>query len=140
MKTHARNLQTIQKKYEDSQKAIEKQKLKIEILEAEKLTLQAENKTLEVRFEDVNLKLKLKTAEYDSLLAKQEKDAQQCTAHQQSEPIVIDDVELIKMGKSVPRKKPTPKPRKLKASEISISDSDNKENSVDNSDKMTRSR
>ena len=150
MKTYVRNLQTIQKKYEESQNQIEKQRLKIEILEAEKLTLQAEKnifeaekKTFEVRFEEVNLKLKLKTAEFDSLLAKQVSDKQESTAqssaNQQSDPIIIED-ESIEMAKSAPRKRPTPKPRKRKASGISIADSANKENSVDNSNKMTRSR
>ena len=131
---------------------MEKQKLKIDILEAEKLTLQAEKnnleaekKTFEVRFEEVNLKLKLKTAEYDSLLAKFEKDEQestaQSTAHLQSEVIVIDDDEPIGMAKSVSKKGPIPKPRKRKATEKSASNSANKENSIGNSNKrLTRSR
>ena len=151
VKNHVRNLQTIQKKYEEAQKTIEKQKLKIDILEAEKVTLQAEKNNLEaekkmfeVRFEEVNLKLKLKTAEYDSLLAKQDKDeeesAAQSTTDQQSEPIVIED-ESIEMVKSAPQKGPTPKSRKRKATEKSISDSSNKENSVGNCNtRMTRLR
>ena len=149
MKTYVRNLQTIQKKYEEAQKTIEKQKLKIDILEAEKLTLQAEKKTVEVRFEEVNLKLKLKTAEYDSLLAKQDKDEEKSTAQstekstidRQSEPIVIEDERSIEMVKSAPQKGPTPKSRKRKATETSISDSANKENSVSNCNtRMTRLR
>ena len=131
---------------------MEKQKLKIDVLEAEKLTLQAEKnnleaekKTFEVRFEEVNLKLKLKTAEYDSLLAKQEKDAQestaQSTAHRQSEPIVIDDDETIGMVESVSKQGPTPKPRKRKATGKSTSNSANKENSIGNSNtRLTPSR
>ena len=131
---------------------MEKQKLKIDILEAEKLTLQAEKnnleaakKTFEVRFEEVNLKLKLKTAEYDSLLAKSEKDEKESTAQStaglQSELIVIDDDEPIGMVKSVPKKRPIPKPRKRKATEKSASNSANKENSIGNSNKrLTRSR
>ena len=149
VKTFVRNLQTIQKKYEEAQKTIEKQKLKIDILEAEKLTLQAEKKTVEVRFEEVNLKLKLKTAEYDSLLAKQDKDEEKSTAQstekstidRQSEPIVIEDERSIEMVKSAPQKGPTPKSRKRKATETSISDSANKENSVSNCNtRMTRLR
>ena len=155
VKTYVRNLQTIQKKYEEAQKTIEKQKLKIDILEAEKVTLQAEKNNLEaekkmfeVRFEEVNLKLKLKTAEYDSLLAKQDEDEEKSTAQstekstidQQSEPIVIED-ESIEMVKSAPQKGPTPKSRKRKATETSISDSANKENSVGNCNTtMTRMR
>ena len=127
---------------------MEKQKLKIDILEAEKLTLQAEKnnleaekKTFEVRFEEINLKLKLKTAEYDSLLAKFEKDEQESTAHLQSEVIVIDDDEPIGMVKSVSKKGPTAKPRKRKATGKSASNSANKENSIGNSNKrLTRSR
>ena len=127
---------------------MKKQKLKIDILEAEKLTLQAEKtyleaekKTFEVRFEEINLKLKMKTAEYDSLLAKFEKDEQESTTHQQSEPIVIDDDEPIGMVKSVSKKGPTPKPRKRKATENSPSNLANKENSIGNSNKiLTRSR
>ena len=151
VKTYVRNLQTIQKKYEEAQKTIEKQKLKIDILEAEKVTLQAEKNNLEaekkmfeVRFEEVNLKLKLKTAEYDSLLAKQDKDEEKTTAQsttdQQSEPIVIED-ESIEMDKSAPQKGPTTRSRKRKATETSISDSSNKENSVGNCNTtMTRMR
>ena len=98
----------------------------------------------EVRFEEVNLKLKLKTAEYESLIAKQDKDEEKTTAQsttdQQSEPIVIED-ESIEMVKSAPQKGPTPKSRKRKATETSISDSVNKENSVGNCNTtMTRMR
>ena len=142
MKTH---LRCLQKKYEESQKAIEHQKLKIDVLEAEKLTLQAEKTSFEARLEEVNLKLKLKTAEYDSLLANLEKDDQestaQSTAHLQSELIVIDDNEPIGMVKSVSKKGPTPKPRKRKATAKSASNSANKENSIGNSNtRLTRSR
>ena len=148
MKTHVRNLQTIKKKYEDAQKTIEKQKLKIDVLEAEKLTLQAEKKTVEVRLEEINLKLKLKTAEYDSLLAKQDEAEEKSTAQstekstidQQSEPIVIED-ESIEMVKSAPKKGPTTRSRKRKATETSISNSANKENSDGNCNtRMTRLR
>ena len=129
---------------------MEKQKLKIDILEAEKLTLQAEKnnleaekKTFEVRFEEVNLKLKLKTAEYDSLLDQKEKNEQESTAQStaQSEVIVIDDDESFGMAKSVSRKGPIPKPRKRKATGKSTSNSANKENSIGNSNtRLTPSR
>ena len=82
----------------------------------------------------------MKTAEYDSLLAKYENPP--LTADQQSEPIVIDDdedeiqiesVESMEIcAKSVPRN--GTKPRKRKATEKFISYLANKENSVDNSD------
>ena len=82
----------------------------------------------------------MKTAEYDSLLAKNENPPP--TADQQSEPIVIDDdedeiqiesVESMEVfANSVPRK--GTKPRKRKATEKFISYLANKENSVDNSD------
>ena len=82
----------------------------------------------------------MKTAEYDSLLAKYENPP--LTADQQSEPIVIDDdedeiqiesVESMEIcAKSVPRK--GTKPRKRKVTEKFISYLANKENSVDNSD------
>ena len=78
------------------------------------------------------------------MLAKQDKDAEksaaQSTTDKQSEPIVIED-ESIEMVKSAPQKGPTPKSRKRKATEKSISDSSNKENSVGNCNtRMTRLR
>ena len=82
----------------------------------------------------------MKTAEYDSLLAKYENPP--LTADHQSEPIVIDDdedeiqIESIESmeicAKSVQRK--GTKPRKRKVTEKFISYLANKENSVDNSD------
>ena len=109
MKTHPRCLQ---KKYEESQKEIEHQKLKIDVLEAEKLTLQAEKTSFEARFEEVNLKLKLKTAEYDSLLAK--RDGAESSTQKQS----MTEDEPIEITKTVVGpQKPTPIPRKRQAGE-----------------------
>ena len=112
-------MQSIKKKYEEAQKTIEKQKLKIDILEAEKVTLQAEKNNLEaekkmfeVRFEEVNLKLKLKTAEYDSLLAK--RDGAESSTQKQS----MTEDEPIGITKTVVGpQKPTPIPRKRQAGE-----------------------
>ena len=109
MKTH---LRCLQKKYEESQKEIEHQKLKIDVLEAEKLTLQAEKTSFEARFEEVNLKLKLKTAEYDSLLAK--RDGAESSTQKQS----MTEDEPIGITKTVVGpQKPTPIPRKRQAGE-----------------------
>ena len=45
----------------------ELQKMEIDVMRAEKQSFEAEKKTLEVRFDEVNLKLKLKTHQYDML-------------------------------------------------------------------------
>ena len=45
----------------------ELQTMEIDVMRAEKQSFEAEKKTLEVRFEEVNLKLKLKTHQYDML-------------------------------------------------------------------------
>ena len=47
----------------------EEEKLKNEIIQAEKECLEAERKTFELRFNEISLKLKLKTNQYDSLLS-----------------------------------------------------------------------
>ena len=80
-----RRLQAIQKKYEEQQNEIVEQKLKIEVLEAEKLRLEADKKSLEARFDEVDVKLKLKTAQYESLLAKQKNDSPKIDVDQQIE-------------------------------------------------------
>ena len=49
-------------KYED-------EKLKNDIIQAEKECLEAEKKTFELKFNEISLKLKLKTNQYDSLLS-----------------------------------------------------------------------
>ena len=48
--------------------------LKIDVFEAGMKTLEAEKNTLEVKFDEVSLKLKLKTHEYDSLLKSKQTD------------------------------------------------------------------
>ena len=53
----------------------ELQKMEIDVMKAEKQSHEAEKKTLEVRFDEVNLKLKLKTHQYD-MLAGQQSNAQ----------------------------------------------------------------
>ena len=48
--------------------------LKIDVLQAGMKTLELEKKTFEVKFDEVSLKLKLKTHEYDSLLKSKQND------------------------------------------------------------------
>ena len=47
----------------------EEEKLKNDIIQAEKECLEAEKKTFELKFNEISLKLKLKTNQYDSLLS-----------------------------------------------------------------------
>ena len=49
----------------------ELQTMEIDVMKAEKQSLEAEKKTLEVRFDEVSLKLKLKTHQYDMLAGQQ---------------------------------------------------------------------
>ena len=49
----------------------ELQTLEIDVIKAEKQSLAAEKKTLEVRFDEISLKLKLKTHQYDMLAGQQ---------------------------------------------------------------------
>ena len=69
-------LKSLLEKAEKKQEKYEEQKLRIDILqaekeslEAEKEKLEAEKKTFELKFNEISLKLKLKTKEYDSLLS-----------------------------------------------------------------------
>ena len=55
-------LKKIKSKYEE-------EKLKNDIIQAEKECLEAEKKTFELKFNEISLKLKLKTNQYDSLLS-----------------------------------------------------------------------
>jgi len=140
-----RNLQAIKKKYEESQSEIEKlkvsaaeQKLKIDVLEAEKLSLEAEKKSNEVRLNEVNLKLKIKTAEYDSLLAQRAKDDESSSTRNPLQPIQPDNEPIASTSSS--RTPPVPKPRKRQTPEQPAPNSANKENLRSNAKKMcTRS-
>ena len=51
----------------------EEQQLVIHIIRAEKESLEAENKTFQIKFNEISLKLKQKTNQYDSLLKSQNK-------------------------------------------------------------------
>ena len=54
----------------------DEQRLNIDIIQAEKESLAAEKKTLEVKFNEISLKLKKKTNQYDSLLKSQQQRTQ----------------------------------------------------------------
>ena len=86
-------LENANKKLNEMQLECEDQKETIDIIQAEKDTLQAEKenleatkKTFEVKFNEVALKLKQKTKQYDSLLKSQSKNSKQ------------NDIEIIPAG------------------------------------------
>ena len=64
------------------------QKLKIDIVRAEKETLEYERKTLKKQFKEVSLKLKQKTQEYDSLLKTTQTDCSRSNKESQAIGIV----------------------------------------------------
>ena len=140
------------------------QKFKIDVLEAEKLrtvlkceiphhvldmgvsfnfikvslkpfpSLEAEKKSFEVRLNEANLKLKLKTAQCDSLLASREKDDAPSSVKNPLQTIQTENEPIVSTSSS--RKPPQPKQRKRK-----LTNSANKENLSNNGNKIcTRSR
>ena len=62
----------------------EEQKLAVDIIRAEKESLEAEKKTFESKFNEVSLKLKQKTNQYDSFLMSQRKNSEQKNIQQMS--------------------------------------------------------
>ena len=64
----------------------ELQTMEIDVMRAEKQSFEAEKKTLEVRFEEVNLKLKLKTHQYD-MLAGQKSNVQPKSTYPIPQPL-----------------------------------------------------
>ena len=54
----------------------EEQKLAIDIIQAEKESLEAEKKTIQIKFNEISLKLKQKTQQYDSLLKSPKTDTE----------------------------------------------------------------
>ena len=63
----------------------EEQKLAIDIIQAEKQSLEAEKKTFEFKFNEVFLKLKQKTNQYDSLLNSQGNNSKLKSIHNVSD-------------------------------------------------------
>ena len=99
------NLREMESKYQE-------QKLYIEIIQAEKESLEAEKKTFEVKFNEVSLKLKLKNNQYNSLLTTEKaackpKNPDQNTTGTQTvkeEPTEIGIVNFPASSKPTPRK------------------------------------
>ena len=72
----------------------EEQKLKIDIIQAEKECLESEKKTFELKFNELSLKLKLKTNQYDSLLSSEKTDCES------------NDTELMSSGTQTVKEEP----------------------------------
>ena len=96
------HLKSFLEKTEKKQEKYEEQNLRNDILqaekeslEAEKEKLEAEKKTFELKFNEISLKLKLKTKEYDSLLSSGKTD---CKAN---------DTERISAGSQTIKEEPT---------------------------------
>ena len=90
-KTQA-DLQRIKSKYEE-------QILKNEIIQAEKESLEAEKKTFELKFNEISLKLKLKTNQYDSLLSSRQTD---CNPSQTGSQTAKEEPNEIEIASSIP--------------------------------------
>ena len=63
----------------------EEQKLTIDIIKAENQSLESEKKHFEFKFNEVTLKLKQKTIQYDSLLKSQHDDCESLKSHNESD-------------------------------------------------------
>ena len=63
----------------------EEQKLTIDIIKAENQSLESEKKHFEFKFNEVSLKLKQKTIQYDSLLKSQHDDCESLKSHNESD-------------------------------------------------------
>ena len=81
-KLEIERMKTLLQKAEKKQEKFEEQKLRIDIIQAEKVSLEAEKekleaekKTFELKFNEISLKLKLKTNQYDSLLSSGKTDS-----------------------------------------------------------------
>ena len=68
------NLTLRRSKYEEQKLRFDILQAEKESLEAEKETLESEKKTFELKFNEISFKLKLKTNQYDSLLSSQKTD------------------------------------------------------------------
>ena len=95
-------LKTLLQKAEQKQEKYEEQQLRIDIIQAEKVSLEAEKekleaekKTFELKFNEISLKLKLKTNQYDSLLSSGKTDCKS------------NDTERISAGSKTIKEEPT---------------------------------
>ena len=105
-------LDTATEKLNEMQLECEEQKDTIDIIQAEKDSLQAEKenleatkKTFEVKFNEVSLKLKQKTKQYDFLLksqTKNQKDAESITADIQKIKEEPNEIRIVNVPSSTP--------------------------------------
>ena len=82
------DVKRMKSKYED-------EKLRIEIIQAEKECLQSKMKTLELKSNELSLKLKLKTKQYDALVSSRKTDCKS------------NDSENISIGTQTVKEEPT---------------------------------
>ena len=75
----------------------EEQKLAIDIIQAEKESLEAEKKTIQIQFNEISLKLKQKTQQYDSLLKSPKTDTESPVVGKSSTQIIKEEPKEIKI-------------------------------------------
>ena len=75
----------------------EEQKLAIDIIQAEKESLEVEKKTIQIKFNEISLKLKQKTQQYDSLLKSPKTDTESPVVGKSSTQIIKEEPKEIKI-------------------------------------------